>query len=143
MQSKRLLDNNLSWLWYIGRRLSTMSHDRKWTVDNPEDQIHTTNRQLHSRLMRIISQRNLNSQLPRGDGSSILEIVGVLINNAVISREGQSRDYAEVITSIGDRVDRGGERIAAEEFQKGDYTIAIAEFDNTLQNIENQSIDEI
>ncbi|HEX2170514.1 MAG TPA: hypothetical protein VHF65_09470 [Nitrososphaera sp.] len=120
-----------------------MSHDRRWTVDNPEDQIRTANRQLHSRLMRIVSQRNLNSQLPRGDGSSILEIVDVLINNAIISREGQSRDYAEVITSIGDRVDRGGGRIAAEEFQKGDYTIAIAEFDNTLQNIENQSIDEI
>jgi hypothetical protein len=120
-----------------------MSHDRKWTVDNLEDQIRATNRQLHSRLMRIISQRNLNSQLPRGDGSSILEIVDVLINNAVISREGQSRDYAEVITRIGDRVDREGERIAAEEFQKGDYAIAIAEFDNTLQNIENQSIDEI
>ena len=120
-----------------------MSHDRRWTVDNPEDQIRTANRQLHSRLMRIVSQRNLNSQLPRGDGSSILEIVDVLINNAIISREGQSRDYAEVITSIGDRVDRGGGRIAAKEFQKGDYTIAIAEFDNTLQNIENQSIDEI
>ena len=120
-----------------------MSHDRKWTVDNPEDQIRTTNRQLHSRLMQIVSQKNLNSQLPSGDGSSILEIVDVLINNAIISREGQSRDYAEVITSIGDRVDKGGERIAAEEFQKGDYTIAIAEFDNTLQNIENQSIDEI
>ena len=120
-----------------------MSHNRRWTVDNPEDQIRTTNRQLHSRLMRIVSRRNLNSQLPRGDGSSILEIVDVLINNAIISRAGQSRDFAEVITRIGDRVDRGGERIAEEEFQKGDYTIAIEEFDNTLQNIENQSIDEI
>ena len=120
-----------------------MTHDRRWTVDNPEDQIRIANRQLHNRLMRIVSQRNLHSQLPRGDGSSILEIVDVLINNAIISREGQSRDFAEVITRIGDRVDRGGERIAAEEFQKGDYTIAIAEFDNTLKNIENQSIDKI
>ena len=120
-----------------------MSHNRRWANNNPEDQIRTTNRQLHSRLMRIISQRNLSSQLPRGDGSSILEIVDILINNAVISRQGQSRDFAEVITKIGDRVDREGERIAAEEFQKGDYTIAIEEFDNTLQNIENQSIDKI
>jgi hypothetical protein len=81
--------------------------------------------------MRIVSQRDLDSQLPRRDGSSILEIVDVLINNAIISREGQSRDCAEVITRIGDRVDRGGERIAIEEFE------------NTLQNIENQSIDKI
>jgi hypothetical protein len=121
-----------------------MSHDnRRWTVDNPEDQIRTANRELHSKLMRIVSQTNLNSQLPSGDSSSILEIVDVLINNAIISRQGQSRDFAEVITTIGNRVDSGGERIAAEEIQKGDYTMAVAEFDNTLQNIENQSIDKI
>ena len=120
-----------------------MTHNRRWTVDNPEDQIRTANRELHSKLMRIVSQRNLNSQLPRGDSSSILEIVDVLINNAIISRQGQSRDFAEIITTIGDRVDTGGERIAAEEIQKGDYTMAIAEFDNTLQIIENQSIDKI
>ncbi len=124
-----------------------MSNNSRWTADNPEDQIRTTNRQIHSRLMRIVSQRNLNSQLPSGDGSSILEIADMLINNAIISREGQSRDYAEVITKIGDRVDSGGgggrERIAVEEFQKGDYTIAVEEFDNTLQNLENQSIDKI
>jgi hypothetical protein len=121
-----------------------MSHNnRRWTVDNPEDQIRTANRELHSKLMRIVSQRNLNSQLPSEDSSSILEIVDVLINNAIISRQGQSRDFAEVITTIGNRVDSGGERIAAEEIQKGDYTMAIAEFDNTLQNIENQSIDKI
>jgi hypothetical protein len=121
-----------------------MSHDnRRWTVDNPEDQIRTANRELHSKLMRIVSQRNLNSQLPSGDSSSILEIVDVLINNAIISRQGQSRDFAEVITTIGNRVDSGGERIAAEEIQKGDYTMAVTEFDNTLQNIENQSIDKI
>jgi hypothetical protein len=121
-----------------------MSNDRRLTADNPEDKIRTTNRQLHSRLMRIVSQRNLNSQLPRGEGSSILEIVDVLINNAVISREGQSRDFAEVITRIGDRVDRGGgEQTSVEELQKGDYTTAVEEFDNTLQNIENQSIDKI
>jgi hypothetical protein len=93
--------------------------------------------------MQIVSQRKLNSQLPRGEGSSILEIVDVLINNAIISREGQSRDFAEVITQIGDRIDKGGEQTAAEEIQKGDYTIAVEEFVNTLQNIENQSIDKI
>jgi hypothetical protein len=121
-----------------------MSHNnRRWAVDNPEDQIRTANRELHSKLMRIVSQRNLNSQLPGGDSSSILEIVDVLINNAIISRQGQSRDFADIITTIGDRVDTGGERIAAEEIQKGDYTMAIAEFDNTLQIIENQSIDKI
>ena len=121
-----------------------MSHNnRRSTVDNPEDQIRTANRELHSKLMRIVSQRSLNSQLPSGDSSSILEIVDVLINNAIISRQGQSRDFAEVITTIGNRVDSLGERIAAEEIQKGDYTLAIAEFDKTLQNIENQSIDKI
>ncbi len=120
-----------------------MSNNRRGTADNPEDKIRNTNRQLHSRLMRIVSQRNLNSQLPSGEGSSILEIVDVLINNAIISREGQSRDFAEVITQIGDRVDKGGEHTAAEAIQKGDYTIAVEEFDNTLQNIENQSIDKI
>jgi hypothetical protein len=121
-----------------------MSHNnRRWTVDNPENQIRIANRELHSKLMRIVSQRSLNSQLPSGDSSSILEIVDVLINNAIISRQGQSRDFAEVITTIGNRVDSLGERIAAEEIQKGDYTLAIAEFDKTLQNIENQSIDKI
>jgi hypothetical protein len=130
-------------LRYRRRILSTLSDSRRWTADNPEDKIRTTNRQIHSRLMQIVSQRKLNSQLPRGEDSSILEIVDVLINNAIISREGQSRDFAEVITQIGDRIDKGGEQTAEEEIQKGDYTIAVEEFDNTLQNIENQSIDKI
>jgi hypothetical protein len=118
-----------------------MTHTRRWTVDNVEDQIRAANREIHSRLIRIASRRrNLSSQLPIGDSSSILEIVDVLINNAIISREGQSREFAEVIARMGDRIDRG-ERIAPEEFQSGNYTTAIAGFDSTLQDIEDQFID--
>jgi hypothetical protein len=121
-----------------------MSQTRRWRVDNIEDQIRNANRDLRSKLIQTISRRkNLNSQLPDGgDGSSILEIVGVLINNRIISMEGRSREFAELITRMGDRVDRG-ERISPEEFRNGDYTTAIGWFDGILAEIEDESIDQI
>lgn len=119
-----------------------MSQTRRWRVENVEDQICDANRDLHSRLMGIVSRRkNLNSQLPNGgDGSSILEIVDMLINNRIISREGRSREFADLITRMGDRVD-WGERIGPEEFRNGDYTIAIAWFDGILPEIEDEFVD--
>ena len=109
-------------------------------MDNPNEQIRGANKELRTRLMRIVTKRNLTSQLPRGDSSSILEIVDVLINNAIISREGRSRESAEIITNMGVRVDRG-EIITPVEFSNGNYTDAIAWFDNTLQNVEDQFVD--
>ena len=48
---------------------------RRWDMDNPNDQIRGANKELRIRLMGIVTQRNLNAQLPKGDSSSISEIV--------------------------------------------------------------------
>ncbi len=111
------------------------SHTRRWDVDNPNDQIRDANKALHTRLMGIVTRRNLNSQLPKGDSSSIPEIVDILIRNGVIPNEGRSRESAEVITAMGDRVDRG-ELITPVEFGNGTYSNAIAWFDTLLPDIE-------
>jgi hypothetical protein len=114
----------------------TMSHTRRWDIDNPNDEIRGANKELRTRLMGIVTQRNLNAQLPKGDSSSISEIVDMLITNRVIpTEEGRSKEFAEVITNVGDRVDRG-EIITPIEFGNGNYTNAIAWFDTTLPNIE-------
>ncbi len=113
-----------------------MSQTRKWDIDNPNDQIRGANKDLHTRLMGIVTQRNLNPQLPKGDSSSISEIVEMLITNGVITtEEGKSRESAEVITTMGDRVDRG-ELITPVEFGNGTYTNAIEWFDTLLPDIE-------
>jgi hypothetical protein len=113
-----------------------MSQTRKWDIDNPNDQIRVANRDLHTRLMGIVTRRNLNPQLPKGDSSSISEIVEMLITNGVITtEEGRSRESAEVITTMGDRVDRG-ELITPVEFGNETYINAIGWFDNILPDIE-------
>ena len=113
-----------------------MSQTRKWDIDNPNDQIRGANKDLHTRLMRIVTRRNLNPQLPKGDSSSISEIVEMLITNGVITtEEGKSRESAQVITAMADRVDRG-EIITPVEFGNGTYTNAIAWFDTLLPDIE-------
>lgn len=109
-----------------------MSRTRKWDIDNPNDQIRGANKDLHTRLMGIVTRRNLNSQLPKGDSSSISEIVEMLITNGVITtEEGKSRESAEVIITMGDRVDKG-ELITPVEFGNGTYTNAIGWFDNNI-----------
>jgi len=109
-----------------------MSRTRKWDIDNPNDQIRGANKDLHTRLMGIVTRRNLNPQLPKGDSSSISEIVEMLITNGVITtEEGKSRESAEVITTMGDRVDKG-ELITPVEFGNGTYTNAIGWFDNNI-----------
>ena len=111
---------------------------RRWDVDNPNDQIRGANKDLHTRLMGIVTRRNLNSHLPKGDSSSISEIVEILITNGVITtEEGKSRESAQVITAMADRVDRG-EIITPVEFGNGTYTDSIAWFDTTLPDIERQ-----
>jgi hypothetical protein len=113
-----------------------MSQTRKWDIDNPNDQIRGANKDLHARLMGIVTRRNLNPQLPKGDSSSISEIVKMLITNGVITtEEGKSRESAEVITTLGDRVDRG-ELITPVEFGNGTYTTAIGWFDKILPDME-------
>ena len=117
-----------------------MSHaTRRWDMDNPNDQIRGANKELRTRLMGIVSQRNLNAQLHKGDSSSISEIVETLISNGVILAEegGRSKESAEVITNMGDRVDRG-EIITPVEFSNGTYTNAIAWFDTSLPDIEKR-----
>lgn len=115
-----------------------MSQTRKWDIDNPNDQIRGANKDLHTRLMGIVTRRNLNPQLPKGDSSSISEIVEMLITNGVITtEEGKSRESAQVITAMADRVDRG-EIITPVEFGNGTYTDSIAWFDTTLPDIERQ-----
>ena len=108
-------------------------------MDNPNEQIRGANKELRTRLMGIVTQRNLNAQLPKGDSSSISEIVEMLITNGVIPREGEgrSKESAEVITNMGERVDRG-EIITPVEFGNGNYTNAIGWFDTTLPDIEKR-----
>ena len=113
-----------------------MSHARKWDIDNPNDQIRDANKDLHARLMQIVTQRNLNAQLPKGDSSSISEIVDMLITNGAIPTEGRSKEFAEVITNMGVRVDRG-EIITPVEFGNGNYTTAVAWFDD-LEGMQRQ-----
>ena len=114
--------------------LPTISN-KVWSVENIEGQIRNEIRHLHSRLMHFITQNNLNSQLPNGDSSSILEIVDILIKHGITS--GQGREFAEVITSFGDRV-ASGERITPEEFDKSDYRLGIPWFELELKRIQRQ-----
>src|SRR3712207_9122651 len=90
---------------------------------------------IYTRLIGIITRRNLNSQLSKGDSSSIPEIIDILIRNGVIPNEGRSRESAEVITAMGERVDKG-ELITPVEFGNGTYTNAIDWFDTLLPDIE-------
>ena len=115
-----------------------MSHTtRRWDMDNPNDQIRGANKDLRTKLMGIVTRKNLNAQLPKEDASSISEIVEMLITNGVIpTTEGEkSKGSAEVITGMGDRVDRG-EIITPVEFSNGTYTNAIGWFDTLLPDIE-------
>ena len=114
----------------------TMSHIRRWDIDNPNEQIRDANKELRIRLMGIVTQRNLNAQLPKGDTSSISEIVDMLIANGAIPTEGRSKEFAEVITNMGVRVDRG-EIITPVEFGNGNYTTAVAWFDD-LEGIQGK-----
>jgi hypothetical protein len=86
--------------------------------------------------MGIVTARNLTPRLPKGEtSSSISEIVDVLIHNGVIPNEGRSRESAQVITAMGERVDRG-ELITPVEFGNATYTNAIEWFDTLLPDIE-------
>ena len=114
-----------------------MSHTRKWDFDNPNDQIRGANKDLRTRLIGIITRRNLNAQLPNVDTSSIAEIVEMFTSNGVIptAEEGKSREFAEVITKMNDRVNKG-ELITPVEFINRNYTNAIEGFDSILPDIE-------
>jgi hypothetical protein len=87
--------------------------------------------------MGVITRRNLNTQLPNGDTSSIAEIAEMLTSNGVIptAEEGKSKEFAEVITKMNDRVSRG-ELITPVEFSNRSYTTAMEWFDGILPDME-------
>jgi hypothetical protein len=116
--------------------MSSSSHTRRWDIDNPNEQIRAANKELRTRLMAIVTRRNLTPQLPGDEtSSSVSDIVDVLIHNGVIPNEGRSRQSAQIITAMGERVDRG-ELITPIEFGNGTYTNAIEWFDILLPDIE-------
>ncbi|MFL6497185.1 MAG: cysteine--tRNA ligase [Nitrososphaera sp.] len=126
-----LLDHKGRTVWVNSKKT------RMWNVINPEDQVHEANRKLETRLMQIVSQRNLNVHLHKDRSSSIKELVDILINEGVIPPEGRSREFADTITKLGDKAARG-EQITIEEFEEGDYTLAIAWFEMILDDIKEQ-----
>jgi hypothetical protein len=134
-----LVNRSSFYLWRRGGggtiTMSSSSHTRRWDIDDPNAQIRAANKELRTRLMGIVTARNLTPQLPKGETSSISEIVDVLIHNGVIPNEGRSRESAEIITAMGDRVDRG-ELITPVEFGNGTYTNAIEWFDTLLPDVE-------
>jgi hypothetical protein len=116
--------------------MSSSNNTRRWDIDNPNEQIRAANKELRIRLIAIVTRRNLTPQLPGDEtSSSVSDIVDVLIHNGVIPNEGRSRGSAQVITAMGERVDRG-ELITPIEFGNGTYTNAIAWFDSILPDIE-------
>jgi hypothetical protein len=116
---------------------SSSSHTRRWDIDNPNEQIRAANKELRIRLIAIVTRRNLSPRLPGDEtsSSSLSDIVDVLIHNGVIPNEGRSRQSAQIITAMGERVDRG-ELITPIEFGNGTYTNAIEWFDILLPDIE-------
>jgi cysteinyl-tRNA synthetase len=127
-----LLDHKGRTVW-VNRKKSKL-----WNVINPEDQVREENRKLETRLMQILSQRNLNAHLHKDRPSSINELVDFLINNGVIPPEGRSREFADTITRLGDKAARG-EQITIEEFEDGDYTLAIVWFEMILDDIKDRN----
>ncbi len=106
--------------------------NKRWSAENRETQVLEENRNLETRLMQIVTQRNLTVQLAR-DRPSVSELVDVLVTNKVIPKEERrSREFADSITRIADKAARG-EQITQEEFN--DYTIAMSWFDD-LEDIQ-------
>ncbi|HET6641257.1 MAG TPA: hypothetical protein VFY68_00560 [Nitrososphaeraceae archaeon] len=78
--------------------MRSSSRTRRWDVDNPNEQIRAANKELRTRLMAIVTRKNLTPLLPKGEtSSSISETVDVLIHNGVIPSKGRSRESAEAI----------------------------------------------
>lgn len=109
---------------------------KQWLFENLQGQVLEASSHLETRLLQIISNRNLGAQLPRDRRPSISELVHILEINRLIPRGGErkTREYAEKITRIMDRIDTGVE-ISKEEITEGDYTLAIAWFELILDDI--------
>jgi len=108
--------------------------NKRWSGEDREAQVLEENTNLESRLMQIVTKRNLNVQLAR-DTPSVSELVDVLVTNRVIPKEERrSREFADRITRIADKA-ASGEHITQEEFN--DYTIATSWFDD-LEDIQRQ-----
>lgn len=96
--------------------------------------------------MQIITRRSLNSQLTSGfdsrssriDGSSIFEMVDLLIRNGVLTYVNErTMGFMEELKRICDRV-ANGERISPEEFDKSDYRLAVPWLEMRLDDIEER-----
>jgi polyhydroxyalkanoate synthesis regulator phasin len=116
--------------------------------ENLEDQIRNETASLHARLMQIITRRNLNSQLSSGvgasgdssriDGSSISEMVDLLIRNGVLTHvDERARGFMEELKRVCDRV-ANEERISLEELDKSDYGLAVPWLEMRLDDIEER-----
>jgi hypothetical protein len=116
---------------------TTKSKTKRWSFKNLEGQVREANRNLETRLMQIVGDRNLTAQLPRDRRPSISELVHILETNGLIPRGGErrSRESADTITRIVNRIDRG-EGISKEEIAEGDYTLSIAWFELILDDMQ-------
>lgn len=126
--------------------IESKPHNKLWSFENLEDQIRNETRDLHARLMQIITRRSLNSQLTSGfdsrssriDGSSIFEMVDLLIRNGVLTYVNErTMGFMEELKRICDRV-ANGERISPEEFDKSDYRLAVPWLEMRLDDIEER-----
>jgi hypothetical protein len=117
-----------------------------WKRENLEDQIRNETTSLHARLMQIITHKNLNSQLScsvgasgdssRIDGSSIFEMVDLLIRNGVLTDVNErAMGFMEELRRICDSV-ANGEQTSLEELDKSDYGLAVPWLQSRLDDIE-------
>jgi hypothetical protein len=117
--------------------IKTNAKTKQWVFKNLEDQVHEANKNLENKLMQIVKDRNLTAHLPQDNRRpSISKLVNILATNGVFPRGGEerTREYADTITRIVDKIDRG-EGISKEEIAEGDYTLAIAWFELILDDI--------
>jgi hypothetical protein len=115
---------------------TTKVRTKLWSVENREAQVLDQTKRLHARLMQVIRNRSLSSQLLKGSDSSISEIEEVLISNRIVQTEESSRKFANKITETSEKA-ANGEQITLDEF--GDYTLAIAWFEMELDDLQQVS----
>ena len=111
------------------------SKTRLWTIDNLDAQVRQNTEELRDRLIRVISEKNLNSQLRNDRNPTIPELVNILITTEIIPRHGRSEQSAEAIMELEDRAARG-DKISYEEFYHGHYMTALLWIESELDDIE-------
>jgi hypothetical protein len=114
---------------------TTKAKTKLWSVDNREAQVLDQTKRLHTRLMQVIGDRNLSSQLPNGSESTISEIEEALISNGIVQTKESSRKFASIITEMREKAAQE-QQITLDEF--GDYTLAIDWFEMELDEIQGR-----